>query len=79
MNNNNKNTTTANDSSNDKLHRDIISATKQTMKRCVNNNCLSNTPNFSTTVKSATVKDSTTIPKLAYKVIIILNIYVNSI
>ena len=67
-NNNNKNIAAVNDSSNDKLQPDIISATKQTTKRCVNNNCLSITPNFSTTVKNATGKESVAAPKLAYKV-----------
>jgi len=68
INNNNKNIAAVNDSSNDKLQPDIISATKQTTKRCVNNNCLSITPNFSTTVKNATGKESVVAAKLAYKV-----------
>ena len=68
MNNNNKTIAAANDSSNNKLQLDIIPATKQTTKRCVNNNCLSAAPNFSTTAKNAIGKESVSVPKHAYKV-----------
>ena len=64
MNNNNK--CAINDGSNEKLPIDETAKSTNNTKRCVNNNCLSTTPNFISTAK-ATGK-LVSLSKIAYKV-----------
>ena len=54
--NNNKNPTPTEEILNEKQNIDGNTATNQTTKRCVNNNCLSTTPNLSSIVKNVNVK-----------------------
>ena len=66
--NNNKNPTPTEEILNEKQNIDGNTATNQTTKRCVNNNCLSTTPYFNSVVKNINVKNAAVVPKLAYKV-----------